>query len=59
MSEFAIWFLTFFIAVRWIALGFVISKHGEEKKVEKYNAWAHLLTTILWCVVAYSVYLNQ
>ena len=56
MVEFSKWFMLSFVVLRWIALGYVISKHGEEKPIEKYNAFGHVLTTSIWCVVLYSLW---
>lgn len=56
MVEFSKWFMLLFVVLRWIALGYVISKHGEEKPIEKYNAFRHVLTTSIWCVILYSLW---
>lgn len=50
-----IYWLAFIFIRRWVAWGFVISKHGEDKKSEKYNAFTHLLSTLHWGLVLYFI----
>lgn len=56
MDDFSKWFVLSFVLLRWIALGYVISKHGEEKPIDKYNALTHIFTTSIWCVILYSLW---
>lgn len=58
MEEFVKWFLLMMIALRWIAFGYVISKHGEEKGKEHYNGYSHFLGTLMWCLIAYVIWFN-
>lgn len=47
-----------FTLARFIALGFVISKHGEDKK-SKYNGYGHFIVTLVNCWVLYELILQD
>jgi hypothetical protein len=53
--------MTTVFILRWIVWGYIISKHGENKKVEKYNAWSHLLFTLYlgWMLYEFHQILNK
>ena len=56
MDDFSKWFVLTIVIFRWITWGFIIAKHGEEKPIEKYNAFLHPILTALWCVILYSLW---
>ena len=43
------------IALRWVVLGYVISKNGEPTKPSKYNPYKHVFWTLIQCWVLYEL----
>jgi hypothetical protein len=49
----------FFAVVRWFFTGHVISNHGTDKKPSKYNAYSHILLTLLMCWIVFELSQNN
>ena len=47
------WFVLLIVAVRFILLSYVVSKHGQEKRIEKHNAWSYVLGVMVWTILLY------
>lgn len=56
MTTFFFWTVLAFSLLRWAVFGYVISKHGEEQPVRKYNGFLHFAINIFWILLAYTLY---
>jgi len=58
MQHFIFWLVAVMSIGRFLMIGWVISKHGEEKPTTKYNAFVNIIDTAIYTTIAYYLYLG-